>query len=125
MLGTSVNFQFAVEGAAEAVVRDHAPNGAFDEKFRAALAACAEGLRFMTANESREAHVGFGDFFFAADGHFGSVEDNNEVAGVNVRSEDGFVFSAKEIGGLDGDAAERLTGGIDDPPVALHLFGFG
>jgi hypothetical protein len=42
-----------------------------------------------------------------------------------MRSEDGFVFSAKEIGGLNGDAAERLAGGVDDPPVALHLFGFG
>jgi hypothetical protein len=40
-------------------------------------------------------------------------------------SKNGFVFSTKEIGGLHGDAAERLAGGVDDPPTALHLFGFG
>jgi len=125
VLGACVNLEFAIEGAAETVVRDHAADGAFDEKLRAALTACAEGLGFVTTDESREAHVGLGDFFFAADGDLGGVEDNDEVAGINVRSEDGFVFSAKEVGGLDGDAAERLTSGVDDPPVALHLFGFG
>ena len=125
MLGAGVNLEFAIEGAAEAVVRDHATDGAFDEKLWAALTACAEGLGFVTADEAGEAHVGLGDFLFAADGDLGGVEDNDEVAGVNMRSEDGFVFSAKEIGGLDGNAAERLAGGVDDPPVALHLFGFG
>jgi hypothetical protein len=125
VLGTGVNLEFAIEGAAEAVVRDHATDGAFDEKLRAALTACTESLGFVTTDESREAHVGLGDFLFAADGDLGGVEDNDEVAGVNMRSEDGFVFSAKEIGGLNGDAAERLAGGVDDPPVALHLFGFG
>jgi len=125
MLGAGVNLEFAIEGAAEAVVRDHATDGAFDEKLRAALTACAEGLGFVTADEAGETHVGLGDFFFAADGDLGGIEDNDEVAGVDVRSEDGFVFSAKEIGGLDGNAAERLAGGVDDPPVALHLFGFG
>ena len=125
VLGACINFEFAIEGAAETVVRDHATDGAFDEKLRAAFTASAEGLGFMTTDESREAHVGLGDFFFSADGDLGGVEDNDEVAGVNMRSEDGFVFSAKEVGGLDGDAAERLAGGVDDPPVALHLFGFG
>lgn len=125
MLGAGVNLEFAIEGAAETVVRDHATDGAFDEKLRTALTACAESLRFVTTDESREAHVGLGDFFFAADGDLGGVEDNDEVAGVNMRSEDGFIFSAKEVGGLNGDAAERLAGGVDDPPVALHLFGFG
>jgi len=125
VLGAGVNLEFAIEGAAETVVRDHATDGALDEKLGAALTACAEGLGFVTTNEAGEAHVGLGDFFFAADGDFGGVENNDEVAGVNMRSEDGFIFSAKEVGGLDGDAAERLAGGVDDPPVALHLFGFG
>ena len=125
VLGACVNFEFAIEGAAKTVMWDHATDSAFDEKLWAALTACTESLGFVTADESREAHVGLSDFFFSADGDLGGVEDNDEVTGVNMRGEDGFVFSTKEVGGLDGDAAERLAGGVDDPPVALHLFGFG
>jgi len=124
VLGTGVNLQFPVEGATEAVVGNHATHSAFDEKLWTALATGAEGFGFMPADEAGEAHVGFGDFLLATDGDFGSVEDDDEVTGVNVRSEDRFVFSAKEIGGLDCNATERLTGGVNDPPVALHLFGF-
>ena len=120
-----VDLEFAVEGATEAVVGDHATDGMFDEEFWTALAASAEGFGFVTTDEAREAHVGFCDFFFSTDGDFGGVDDNDEVSGVNVRSEDGFVFSAKEVGCFDGNAAERLAGGVNDPPIAFDLFGFG
>ena len=125
VFAASVNFQLAIEGAAEAVVRDHSTNSALDDEFRTALAACTESLGFVTADIAGEAHVGFGGFLFAADGDFGCVEDDHEVACVDMRGEDGFVFTAEEIGGLNGNAAEWLAGGVNHPPLAVDLLGFG
>lgn len=125
VLGAGVNLEFTIESAAEAVVRDHTTNSALDEELWTTLAAGAECLGFVSTHVARKAHVGFCDFFFAADGNFGSIEDYHEIARVDVRCEYRFVFSTKQVGGLDRDATERLVGGVNDPPVALHLFGFG
>jgi len=125
MLAAGVNFELAVKGATEAIVRDHTTHGAFDEEFWTAFAASAEGLGFVAADIAGEAHVGLGGLFFAADGYLGGVQDDHEVAGIDMRGEDDFVFTAEKIGGLDGNAAEWLAGGVNDPPLAVHFLGFG
>lgn len=125
VINAGINLEFAIESATEAIVWDHTTNSALDEEFRATLAAGTECFRFVTTDITGKAHVGFRYFLFAADGNFGSVEDHHEIASVDVRCKYSFVFSTKQVGGLDRDATERLVGGVNDPPVALHLFGFG
>ena len=125
MFSAGVNFEFAVEGATEAIVWNHSTHGTFNEEFGTALASGPECFGFVTAHVTGKAHIGFGYFLLAADSDFGSIDDDDKIAGVNVWGENGLVLSAKQIGGLDGDTAERLASGVNDPPVALHLFGFG
>jgi hypothetical protein len=42
-----------------------------------------------------------------------------------MRGENGFVFAAKDIGNLGREASENFVLGVHDPPVAVHIFGFG
>ena len=124
MFGASVDLELAVDGTAEAVVRNHASDSPLDEELGAALAALAEGLGLVTADEPGEAHVGLLSLLFAADLYFGGVNDNDEVTGVYVGGEDCLVLSTEEIGGLDGDVAEVLVLGVDHPPLAFDLGSF-
>lgn len=124
MFGTLVNFQLAVDRASEAVVRDHSLDRALDEEFGTALAALAEGLGLVTSDESGEAHVALLGLFLAADLDFSRVDHDDEIAGVNMGSEDRLVLAAKQVGGLDGNMAEVLVLGIDHPPLAFDLGSF-
>ena len=125
MLGASVDLQLAVDRTAEAVVGDHSLHGALDEEFGTALAALAEGLGLVTADEAGEAHVGLLGLLLAADLDFGGVDHDDKVTGVDMGSEDRLVLAAEEVGGLDGDMAEVLVLGIDHPPLAFDLGSFG
>jgi hypothetical protein len=125
VINAGINLEFAIESATEAIVWDHTTDSALDEEFRTTLAAGAECLGLVTTDVTGKAHIRFRHVFFAADGNLGSIEDYHEIARIDVGCEYRFVFSTKQVGGLDRDATERLVGGVNDPPVALHLFGFG
>ena len=124
MLGTLVNLQLAVDRASKTIVRDHSLDRALDEEFGTALAALAEGLGLVASDESGEAHVALLGLFFAADLDFSRVDHDDEIAGVNMGSEDRLVLAAKQVGGLDGNMAEVLVLGIDHPPLAFDLGSF-
>ncbi len=64
-------------------------------------------------------HEEFFGLFFAGDGDFFGVDDDHEVPGIEVRGEDGFVFTAQGIGNLHGQTAEDGPVGINDMPLAL------
>jgi len=125
VLSAGVDFEFGELGAAETVVRDHAAHGAFDEQFRTAGLALLERLAFVSAHVAGKTGVNFVGRFFAADAHLRGVDHHDEIAGVAMRGEDGFVLAAQDVGHLGRDAAEDLVFGINDPPVALDVFGFG
>lgn len=124
MIGTAVDLQLAVNRAAKTVVRDHALHGALYQEFRAAFAALSEGLGLVAADETGETHVALLGLLLASDLHFRCIDHNNEVTRVNMRGEDALMFTAEQIGGLDGDMTEVLVLGIDYPPLAFHFGGF-
>ena len=49
------------------------------------------------------------------------VDDDHEVAGVNVRGEDGLVLAAQEHRHMAGQAAEHDIGGIDNVPLTRDV----
>ena len=105
-------------------MRDHAADRAFDQQFRVARPASLGVLGFMSANEAGEAHESFLVFLFAGEPHLFRVDHDDEIAGVDMRSEDRFFFAAKKVRGLHGDLAEDLVLGVDNPPLAWDFVGF-
>jgi hypothetical protein len=55
----------------------------------------------------------------------GGVDDDDEVATVNVRREGRLVLAPQEDRGLAGQTAEDDVSGVDDEPLALNLAGLG
>ena len=53
------------------------------------------------------------------------VDDDDVVAGVDVRREDRLVLAAEDAGDLGGETAEDHALGVDDVPLAGDLAGFG
>jgi hypothetical protein len=85
----------------------------------------ADILGFMAADVSGKTHVAFDLFFLAGEANFIGVDNDDEIAGIDVRSENGFGFATEEIGGAHGNSAEDLVLGIDEPPFAGNLVRFG
>ena len=52
-----------------------------------------------------------------------SVDDYDEVAGVNVRRVGGLVLTLKNVSGLRSDAAQNLVLCVDEKPFALNFVG--
>src|SRR5690606_23572097 len=59
----------------------------------------------------------------AGEGNLLRVDDDDEVTGVNVRSEDRLVLTAKQRRSLRGKPAEDDVLRVDDMPAALHIAG--
>ncbi len=125
MLGTFVNLQLPVDRASETIVRDHSLDRTLDEEFGTALAALAESLGLMTSDKSGEAHVAFLSLLLAADLDFSRIDHHNEIAGVDMGCPNCLMLATQQIGGLDGNMAQILVLGIDHPPLAFDLGGFG
>src|SRR5271170_8250566 len=60
---------------------------------------------------------------FAGDFHLFGVENDDEIAGVDVRGVGGLVFSLNDHGDFGGQSAEDLVGGVDDVPIHFDLAG--
>lgn len=125
MLGTTIDFQFAIDIAAKTIVRDHAANRALDEELRVTFTTRLERFRFMAADIAGEAHVFFLHVFLSADANLIRIDNNDKIAGIDMRSENGFIFAAQQICNFNGDMAEQLVLGVNDPPRPLDLACFG
>src|SRR2546430_10311841 len=121
----SINFELPINGTAEAIVRDHAADGAFDQQFGMPSASRACVLRFMPTNVTRKTHVGLLLFFLASESDFFGVDHDDEIARIHMRSEDRFLFTAQKICGFDSDSAKDLIARVNKPPLARNLGGFG
>ena len=126
MICAHINLELGHDGITQTVVRHHALDGAMNEKFRAALAHFFGGLHFLIADVSTTlAGVDLLLLFLAGQTHLISIDHHDEVAGINMRCESGARFATNEIGGSHGDLAEDLILGVNDPPLAGHVLGFG
>ena len=65
--------------------------------------------------------------FFLAPGqlHFGRIDDDDMVAGVDKRGVGGLVLALEQTGRQRRDAAEHLPVGVDDVPTAINRFRSG
>src|SRR4029077_1309510 len=63
--------------------------------------------------------------FFARDADPFGVDHDNEIAGVDMRRKNCFLFPAQELCRLDRNTPEDLIFSVDQPPFTVDLTGFG
>src|ERR1700730_8719851 len=91
----AINFEFAINGASQAIMRNHSPNGALHQQLRVPGSTCPDVLGFVTADKSRKTHETLEFFFIAAQSHFFGVDNVHEIAGIDMRRTDWLLFSAQ------------------------------
>jgi hypothetical protein len=64
-------------------------------------------------------------FFPSGQSHFVSVNDDNEIASIDVWRENRLLFASQQVGGPYRDLAQHLVLRIDYPPFAWDFTGFG
>src|SRR5690242_4744289 len=95
MIFAPINFQFPINGTAEAIVRNHSTYRPLDKQFGMAHPARPDVFRFMATDVTGKAHESFLLFFFAGHPHLVSIDDDHEIAGIDVWSENRFFLSAQ------------------------------
>ena len=125
MLGAFIDVKFAKNGPAEAVVGNHALDGAFDDELGMTGPAGLGSLGLVSADVTGVAHVLLLGFLFAGEDGFFGVDNDNMVTGIDVVGIDRLVLAAQENGGLFGHTSNDLVVGIKNIPFTFDLFGFG
>src|ERR1700736_6978918 len=92
----AINFQLPVNAATETIVRNHSSHRALDEQFRVARPSRPYVLRLVSSHVTGKAHETFLFFLFSGHAHFFGVDHDNEIAGIDVRGENRFLFSAQK-----------------------------
>ena len=122
---TCIHLELTKLGATETGLRDHAPDSAFDEQDRTALANDAWSLNLLATHPAGEAGVNLRSFLGAGQDYLVGVDHDDEIAGIDVTGENGLVLTAEEACCLDSDLAEDLALGIDHIPLALDFVRLG
>lgn len=125
MRRSGVDLELTVHVASELRLREHSPNDALDEVLGTALEDFLVAERLEAARVSRVAAYLRLDEFFAGKSDLVRVDDDDEVAGVDVRRVCGLVLARKDAGYLYCETAKMLVGGVDEIPLALYFFALG
>jgi len=83
----------------------------------------ADVFGFVAADVAGKAHEVFLFFFFAGHANLVGIDHDDEIAGIDMRSENRLLFSAQQVCRFDRDATENLIFGIDQPPLAVDFTG--
>ena len=121
MLGAGVDLELGELLAGEAVAGQHALDGEADDLLGAALEHLVERARLEAARVARVAVVALLGALVARDRDLLGVDDDDEVARVEVRRVGRLALAAQRVGDLGGEPAEGLALGVDEQPVALAV----
>ena len=123
MLRSSVDSEVLAQAAAKNSAGEHAFNGQAHRIFRMALQKLFVGERLESANKACVMMVKLFLFLGASYDSLGRVDYDYKVTHLLVGSVSGLILSANDRSGLGGNASERLSGGVNDVPLAsLFLF---
>ncbi len=119
-----VNFEFGQQHAAQAVLGHHAAHGAVDEFFGLPGANLGDGSALFPALPAGVSHVNFARFLLAGHADLFGVDDDHEVARIQVRGVTGLVAAPEKVGDLDRQPAQHGAVGVDDMPLPLVQIDF-
>ena len=109
--------------ARQAVAGEHPPDGQLDDAPGLALKHIAQDRLFEAAHVAGVAIVDLVVELFAGDADLSGVDDDDEVAHIEVRGVSGLVLTHEQGRDTRGEATEGLAGGVDDVPRLLDFFG--
>jgi hypothetical protein len=121
MLGARVDLELANQLAREAILGEHTPYGSLDGLARVSSQQVAIGHLAKTTRIARVASSHLGASLLAGQCNFSGVDNDDEVARVNMAGELGLVLPAKQIGDLHGKATENDVLGVDKVPIPGDL----
>jgi hypothetical protein len=120
MLVAGVDEELFVHLAAQAVFRQHAFDGPFDDRIRTTAQEVLGDLVLLSAGVAGEVDINFVFQFVTRKHNLVGVDDNDEVATVDVGSVVGFVLAPENCGNLGTHATDGLISTVHDVPVALN-----
>src|SRR5262245_19418835 len=104
----------------ERALRQHAFDGNFDGALRMRREELLERLLLQVADGARVAVVDLVLELAARDADLLGVDDDEEIARIDVRRVNGLVLAAQPMRERSRQATERLALGIDEVPVASN-----
>ena len=121
VLGPGVDLELRELLTGQAVAGHHAFHGQPDDLLGPARLHLLERARAQPAGVAGVAVVALVLALVAAHVDLLGVDDDDEVARVDVRRVLGLALAAQQVGELRREAAERLAVGVDDQPVPLAV----
>ena len=124
MILAGINLELAELGTTETAMRHHTPNGIFNETFRIGFADFVCGGLTSAAAETGEVNVDFTLVFVSGKNRFGSVDNNYECPGIDVRGIGRFVLAPQRIGNADSQTADRHFRSVKKQALRLDFANF-
>ncbi len=121
MFAATVHFKFFADTPPQRIFRQHTFYGKFDYFVRLACHQVFERTESCSAHVARVMEIFFLIVALARYFYLRSVDNDNEVAAVNMRRVKRFVLAAQKRGNLRRNAPQRFTGGVDNPPRSLNI----
>src|SRR5512137_531354 len=125
MLALRVDLQFLDHRVAERALRQHALDRDLQRAARKAVVHLAEAGLVHAARIAAVAVVDLVLFLAAGHAQLGSIDDDDEVTGVDVGRVLGLVLAAQTQRNLARKAPQHLVAGVDEQPVALDFVVLG
>lgn len=125
MIRSGVDLELAAHLAAELVLGEHALHGTFDDGLGTTLAQRVEGFGLDAARIPGMAILDLALALARGDSHLLGVDDNNEIAAIDMRRVRGLVLAAEPGCHLGSETAEREVGRIHDVPTVFYVTRFG
>lgn len=113
---TCIDFELLHLGGTQLGFGDHAFDGPLKYEFGTTLTDLRGSLDGLATDEAGVACIDFMALFASGEAGLVSIDDDDEVTGINVGREDCFILTAQENGGLHGDFSDDLVLGIDNVP---------
>ena len=117
-----INLEFGEHGVPELRLREHAADGFFDRPHGLLRHHVLGGRLGETPHVSGVPPVELAFELAPGQRHFGRVDDDHVVAGVEEGGEGGLVLAREQVSGPGGEAADDDIVAVEQKPVALDVF---
>jgi len=125
MLLAGENLQLGEHLTSEAILGKHTLDGVLHYEIRTAFLHLSNAQVLFATDVAAIEHVLLLFYLLAGQNDLVGIDNDDEIAGIDVRRVGWLVTTAQLISDLDGQTAQDLILGVDDDPIAFDGFLFG